>query len=38
MSEPHKTVGAIFEAALELPPERRAAYLQEACAGDAPLR
>ena len=38
MSEPHKAVGAIFDAALELPPERRAAYLQEACAGDEALR
>src|ERR1035437_2195316 len=38
MSEPHKPVGAIFEAAIELPPERRAAYVQESCAGDSPLR
>ena len=38
MSEPHKPVGAIFDAAIELPPERRAAYLQEACAGDDALR
>src|SRR5208337_3530306 len=38
MSEPHKPVGAIFEAAIELPPERRAAYVQESCAGDDPLR
>jgi serine/threonine protein kinase len=38
MSEPHKPVGAIFEAAIELPPERRAAYVQESCAGDGPLR
>ena len=38
MSEPHKPVGAIFEAAIELPPERRAAYLHEACGGDDSLR
>jgi serine/threonine protein kinase/tetratricopeptide (TPR) repeat protein len=38
MNEPHKPVGAIFDAAIKLPPERRAAYLQEACAGDDPLR
>ena len=38
MNEPHKPVGAIFDAAIELPPERRAAYVQEACAGDDPLR
>ena len=34
MNEPQKPVGAIFDAAIELPPERRAAYLHEACAGD----
>ena len=38
MSEPHKPVGAIFDAALELPPEGRAAYLLEACGGDDALR
>ncbi len=38
MNEPQKPVGAIFDAAIELPPERRAAYVQEACAGDDPLR
>ena len=38
MSEPHKPVGAIFDAAIELPPERRAAYLQEACGSDDSLR
>src|SRR6266567_2257570 len=38
MNEPQKPVGAIFDAAMELPPERRAAYVQEACAGDDPLR
>ncbi len=30
MNEPYKSVGAIFDAAIELPPERRAAYVQEA--------
>src|SRR2546427_12741649 len=38
MNEPHKSVGAIFDAVIELPPERRAAYLQEASAGDDALR
>jgi WD40 repeat protein/serine/threonine protein kinase len=38
MSESHLPVGAIFEAAIELPVERRAAYLQAACAGDDALR
>jgi eukaryotic-like serine/threonine-protein kinase len=38
MSQPDKPVGAIFDAAVELPPERRAAYLHEACAGDDALR
>jgi hypothetical protein len=38
MSEAHKPAGAIFDAAIELPPERRAAYLLEACAGDDSLR
>ena len=38
MSEPHKPVGAIFDAAIELPPERRAAYLHEACGRDDSLR
>src|SRR6202142_3108492 len=38
MSEPLKPVGAIFDAALELPPERRPAYLIEACGGDDSLR
>ena len=38
MSESHLPVGAIFEAAIELPVEQRAAYLQEACAGDDALR
>src|SRR5215831_20054223 len=34
MNEPRKSAGAIFDAAIELPPERRAAYVQEACASD----
>ena len=34
MSEPHRPVGAMFDAAIELPPERRAAYVQKTCAGD----
>jgi eukaryotic-like serine/threonine-protein kinase len=38
MSQPHKPAGAIFDAAVELPPERRAAYLEEVCAGDGALR
>src|SRR5712664_2607166 len=38
MSEPQKPVGAIFDAAIELPPERRAAHVQEACTGDDLLR
>jgi WD40 repeat protein len=38
MSEAHKHVGAIFDAAMELPPERREAYLREACADDETLR
>jgi eukaryotic-like serine/threonine-protein kinase len=38
MSEAHKPVGAIFDAAFELPPGQRAAYLLEACAGNEALR
>ena len=38
MSEPYKPVGAIFDAAIELPTERRAAYLDTACGGDQALR
>src|SRR6266436_5063194 len=38
MNEPHKPVGAIFDAAIELPPERRAAYVLAACAGEDLLR
>ena len=38
MSEPHKPAGVIFEAAIELPLDERAAYVQKACAGDDALR
>src|SRR5437870_7808756 len=38
MNEPQKPVGAIFDAAIELPPERRAAYVQAACASDGAVR
>src|SRR5437588_7083758 len=38
MNEPQKSVGAIFDAAIELPPERRAAYVLAACAGEDLLR
>ena len=38
MSQSHKPAGAIFDEAVELPPERRAAFLEEACGGDAVLR
>ena len=34
MSHSNKTAGDIFDAAIELPPERRAAWVQAACAGD----
>src|SRR5262245_50874109 len=38
MSEPLNPEVAILNAALELPPAQRAAYLDQACAGDAALR
>ena len=38
INEPNRPVGAIFDAAIELPPERRAAYLIKACGGDDALR
>src|SRR5438477_2465427 len=38
MNEHQKPVGAIFDAAIELPPERRAAYVLAACAGEDLLR
>ncbi|MCH8964015.1 MAG: protein kinase [Planctomycetes bacterium] len=37
-SERHKKISDLFLAACELPPEEHAAYLDEACAGDAQLR
>jgi len=37
-SEDLERVEAVFQAALDLPPERRAGYLGEVCAGDAELR
>src|SRR5258708_20126138 len=38
MNEPQKPVAAIFDATIELPPERRAAYVLAACAGEDLLR
>jgi len=38
MPQPHKREAAIFDAALELPPEQRAAYLEKACANETALR
>jgi serine/threonine protein kinase/WD40 repeat protein len=38
MNEPGDQEVAIFGAALHMPAEQRAAYLDEACAGDVPLR
>src|SRR5207247_570463 len=38
MSEAHQREAAIFDAAMELPPEQRAAHLDQACGGDAALR
>src|SRR5262245_43468249 len=38
MKEEHQREEAIFEAGLQLPKEERAAYLNEACAGDLRLR
>jgi eukaryotic-like serine/threonine-protein kinase len=38
MNESHKPVGTIFDAAIELPAECRATYLDTACVGDALLR
>src|SRR5215471_7216172 len=37
-SEPLNRVDEIFQAALDLSPEQRSAYLNEACDGDANLR
>jgi serine/threonine protein kinase len=38
MENPHQREVAVFEAALQLPPERREAYLDQTCGGDAELR
>jgi serine/threonine protein kinase/tetratricopeptide (TPR) repeat protein len=38
VSQPHKSAGVIFDVAVELSGEQRAAYLEEACAGDEALR
>jgi WD40 repeat protein/serine/threonine protein kinase len=38
MNTPHERDELIFEAALQLPPEQRASYLDQACGGDAQLR
>jgi hypothetical protein len=37
MAEQHEREVALFEAALQLPPEQRQAYLEQACAADAGL-
>src|SRR5215471_141398 len=38
MSDPKKSAGAIFDAAIELPQQQRAAFLDKACPGDSALR
>jgi serine/threonine protein kinase len=38
MSEAHQREAALFDAAMDLPPEQRAAYLDQACGDDAALR
>jgi len=38
MGQTHQREAAIFDAAIELPLEQRAAHLENACAGDAALR
>src|SRR5512136_1144391 len=38
MSESHQREAALFDAAMDLPPEQRAAYLDQACGDDAALR
>jgi hypothetical protein len=38
MSASHQQEAAIFDAAIELPPEQRSAYLEQACGNDAGLR
>jgi len=37
-SESHQREAALFDAAMDLPPEQRAAYLDQACGDDAALR
>jgi hypothetical protein len=37
MSHPHQREVAVFEAALQLPPEQWQAYLEQTCAGDPEL-
>src|SRR2546422_5921892 len=36
--ERYREVGQLYRAALEVPPERRAAFLEDACGGDQALR
>jgi len=38
MGQTYQREAAIFDAAMELPPEQRAAHIDPACAGDAALR
>src|SRR5262245_27169836 len=38
MSESHQREAAIFDAAMELPPDQRAAHVNQACGSDAALR
>src|SRR5262245_4932477 len=38
MSESHQREAAIFDAAMDLPPEQRAVHLDHACGGDGTLR
>ena len=38
MGQTHQREAAIFDAAMDLPPEQRAAYLDQACGDDAALR
>src|SRR5262245_43122906 len=38
MNDSRKSAGAIFDAAIELPEEQRATFLEQACGGDVPLR
>ena len=38
MNGSHQQEAAIFDAAMELPPEQRSPYVDQACGGDAGLR